>query len=531
MKSRVLAAAPEKVAPKAANPPARVAARLPSTPSLSSAVGNQSFGRMMNGGGRPLEGSVRREMESRFQADLGGVRIHTGLHANQRAQAEGAFAFAHGADIVFGAGQYNPRTPRGRSLLAHELAHVVQQSRGSSSSVGESASEADARQAAAAVVSGGQALVGVSSAPVVARHRIDYEADPLAYQDLELAYAAEGDYPSEGLFSPGVYRSKYYWLAPHLRTGTERVVYYSAYNPEAMRIEYIIGPNRVKDFVASEQMYRFNAAAAYPLVGEPPKYKALSGKVASRAVRGDLSGAWRAWKASWVAAVKDPDFWVQSTLATAGAAAAAEARAAAAAGRAAGAKAAAGAEAQAGRAAGAAAGEAPAPRSAAPAVGAEAEPTAAGAAQPGGAPKLPPKPGTLVVEGDRALSTGEQAGAKYWLDQGKNVRAPKPVGELPKSQGGLEGVRTADLEVEGVGKVDIYNPEPTTSANRVVGGILDKSSQTQVVQVDLAPGSAVTAEQVAKFPGRVFGHPTAGKGITRIVVRQGGKVLLDEVRK
>jgi len=59
--------------------------------------------------------------------DFGPVRIHTGAAASEAAHAVHARAFTVGRDIVFGSGEYQPHSPRGRRLLAHELTHVVQQ--------------------------------------------------------------------------------------------------------------------------------------------------------------------------------------------------------------------------------------------------------------------------------------------------------------------------------------------------------------------------------------------------------------------
>jgi hypothetical protein len=66
-------------------------------------------------------------MEPRLGHDLGQVRVHTGTRADAAAQALGAVAFTRGRDIVFRQGAYSPETREGRHLLAHELAHVVQQ--------------------------------------------------------------------------------------------------------------------------------------------------------------------------------------------------------------------------------------------------------------------------------------------------------------------------------------------------------------------------------------------------------------------
>lgn len=79
--------------------------------------------------GQPLPQPLRGEMEQRFGATLADVRTHSGDAAAQSAQAQGAKAYTHGSDIVFGAGRYAPATRDGRGLLAHELTHVVQQRR------------------------------------------------------------------------------------------------------------------------------------------------------------------------------------------------------------------------------------------------------------------------------------------------------------------------------------------------------------------------------------------------------------------
>ncbi len=79
--------------------------------------------------GRPLDGDVRTLMEPRFGHDFSRVRVHTGALAEASAQAVGALAYTVGNQVVFGNGQFDPSTRAGRRLLAHELGHVVQQSR------------------------------------------------------------------------------------------------------------------------------------------------------------------------------------------------------------------------------------------------------------------------------------------------------------------------------------------------------------------------------------------------------------------
>jgi hypothetical protein len=80
--------------------------------------------------GMALPAEARSFFEPRFGHDFSRVRVHAGDQAAHAAHAVGARAFTFGNDIVFGAGEYAPAGPVGRRLLAHELAHVVQQGAG-----------------------------------------------------------------------------------------------------------------------------------------------------------------------------------------------------------------------------------------------------------------------------------------------------------------------------------------------------------------------------------------------------------------
>jgi Domain of unknown function (DUF4157)/L,D-transpeptidase catalytic domain len=88
----------------------------------------ESVDEAVAGPGRPLEPTLRREMELRFGHDFSHVRLHTNADAARSARNIDAHAYTFGTHIVFGAGRYAPGTASGRHLLAHELAHVVQQS-------------------------------------------------------------------------------------------------------------------------------------------------------------------------------------------------------------------------------------------------------------------------------------------------------------------------------------------------------------------------------------------------------------------
>jgi len=108
----------------AARPP--VVAESPGRPAARPPVVAESLG----GPGRPLDGATRDFFEPRLGSDLSRVRVHTGERAAASAASLGARAYAVGSELVFGAGEYAPRTATGRRLLAHELAHVVQDGAG-----------------------------------------------------------------------------------------------------------------------------------------------------------------------------------------------------------------------------------------------------------------------------------------------------------------------------------------------------------------------------------------------------------------
>jgi hypothetical protein len=80
--------------------------------------------------GNALPGDVRTRFESSLGADLSSVRVHTGAESQAAAAAVGARAYTLGQDIHFAAGHYNPGSDGGTHLLAHEVAHTVQQSGG-----------------------------------------------------------------------------------------------------------------------------------------------------------------------------------------------------------------------------------------------------------------------------------------------------------------------------------------------------------------------------------------------------------------
>jgi hypothetical protein len=82
--------------------------------------------RRSRGTGRPLAAADAASFDAGFERDLSAVRIHTGPEADHLCAQVEATAFTVGSDLYFGHGTYQPNSPQGRQLLAHELAHVVQ---------------------------------------------------------------------------------------------------------------------------------------------------------------------------------------------------------------------------------------------------------------------------------------------------------------------------------------------------------------------------------------------------------------------
>ncbi|MFD8686607.1 DUF4157 domain-containing protein [Streptomyces sp. NPDC059651] len=83
-----------------------------------------------SGGGTPLDTETRTEFEDRMGADFSDVRIHNDSAAHESAKGVGAHAYTVGNDVVFQRDAYDPSSSLGRTTLAHELTHVMQQRSG-----------------------------------------------------------------------------------------------------------------------------------------------------------------------------------------------------------------------------------------------------------------------------------------------------------------------------------------------------------------------------------------------------------------
>lgn len=100
--------------------------------------------RRRRGTGSPLPSDVAERFGEQLGADLSGVRVHADAEADQISRSVQATAFTHGTDVYFTQGSYAPHSQSGQHLLAHELAHVTQQDRGSGGVIGRADDPAEA---------------------------------------------------------------------------------------------------------------------------------------------------------------------------------------------------------------------------------------------------------------------------------------------------------------------------------------------------------------------------------------------------
>ncbi len=142
------------------------------TQNLSEALSNP-------GSGQSLDTNAREFLEPKFGHSFENVKIHADGRADELSKSVNARAFTTGQDVFFRSGEYQPGTQEGRHLLAHELTHTIQQSRGSVSgtSIGGGVAvsdpndsfEQEASRAAEVASSGGQVSVGGSTETAVQR--------------------------------------------------------------------------------------------------------------------------------------------------------------------------------------------------------------------------------------------------------------------------------------------------------------------------------------------------------------------------
>jgi hypothetical protein len=167
---------------------------------------------VISSSGRPLDSAVRTDMEQRLGHDFSDVRVHDDSAAAASAQAVNAHAYTVGSNIVFQRDRYDPGSTEGRTTLAHELTHVVQQRSGpvdgTSAAGGIKVSdpsdrferEAAANAERAMSAPSGPAAAVSAAAPAVQRHEAGNDEDAVQGLFVQRQGEEEEEEPVQGLF-------------------------------------------------------------------------------------------------------------------------------------------------------------------------------------------------------------------------------------------------------------------------------------------------------------------------------------------
>ena len=153
---------------------------------------------VLRSSGQPLDMETRAFMEPRFGHDFSHVRIHTDSKAAESAQSVNALAFSVGPHVVFGASQFAPKTSSGKKLIAHELAHTVQDSGGAALHprlvIGspDDPSEIAADRSAEAVMAGSQVSIFPTAGGVLHRQLRECVASPADRPDQRNVRCPDG---------------------------------------------------------------------------------------------------------------------------------------------------------------------------------------------------------------------------------------------------------------------------------------------------------------------------------------------------
>ena len=176
--SRMESATPKQSAPQSQavlpEQPSRIPVRSPQevdeqspARSPSSFAPLERHNTIASGAGDRLPDSVQTNFSRKFQRDLSQVSVHHDAAASHSVDRVGASAFARGSDLFVRQGAYQPYTAQGQALLAHELAHVVQQAGARSSAAGRASSSEDyARRASSDQLAGAGVLDAGPVAPL-----------------------------------------------------------------------------------------------------------------------------------------------------------------------------------------------------------------------------------------------------------------------------------------------------------------------------------------------------------------------------
>jgi hypothetical protein len=251
--------------------------------------------------GQPLDAGTRAFMERRFGYDFGLVRVHTDSKAAESAKAVTALAYTVGRNVVFDSGTYAPQTTAGQKLLAHELAHVVQQGGANSVPLEVGAANCDAeRQAASAasVAMTGGVFSGFHAQPARIARQATPERPTRAGEQAQAGAtatpaSAAGCTPAAGITSStcSAYLENVWWLPlPYVNNAT-CACKTTPNVPTAMCVRKFLQDR----LAATPTWLRAIAAAAkvYELT-DPPKYQSFVQSALTPLIYQDHVDAYRA---------------------------------------------------------------------------------------------------------------------------------------------------------------------------------------------------------------------------------------------
>jgi hypothetical protein len=251
----------------------RATAALLGGGSASGAAAERLLNQTLASGGRPLEGGLRAELEHRFGESFSSVKLHSDAAAAASARAVEARAYTVGENVVF-AGTTPPEAAACRKVLAHELAHVIQQRRGGSAPpLDPGAAHERGATAAAAAVTDGAAGVAVSGATGVGVARDEDKPQTAAHAGGEMgerdAAFALGKKGFELVVGPG--GGKGHKL-------TERGFDIVGYNPKTKELWIVDnkasgGTRKVQDASAITKNILTNLKSTIAEVGRLPNFK------------------------------------------------------------------------------------------------------------------------------------------------------------------------------------------------------------------------------------------------------------------
>jgi peptidoglycan hydrolase-like protein with peptidoglycan-binding domain len=256
--------------------------------------------RVLGTAGTPLDTSTRADMEARLGHSFGHVRVHADAAAARSAKSIRAHAYTFGSHVVMGADRFQPHTPSGSLLLAHELTHVVQQASASplptSISDPGDASELEAASLAQAAAIGPAKTQSVTSTPRPVVQRTIGDGHDLTAKRFARNAVLEAVFDDERLLQKGdkgtavrlVQESllaQGYALPAHGADGdfgpeTEAAVRLFQVDAGAVKLDGIIGP----ETMLLLDMHDSGATKATGRLATPPKLGAPAAPAATGVV-------------------------------------------------------------------------------------------------------------------------------------------------------------------------------------------------------------------------------------------------------